>query len=106
MSIHYPSPINGTFSAYRSTSERVADLVSRYPGVTDDEAKEILTFIRTGRQLEVGLLTTDDTIRPNLDAFMQDHKEHFRVKWWETTALVGGIAAALAAFWLIWEAFA
>jgi len=105
MSIHYPS-IGKTFPPNPTTSERVADLVSRYPGVTDDEAKEILTFMRTGRHLDVGRLTADDSIRPNLDAFMEDHKAHFQVKWWETTALVGAIGVVLLAFWLIWEAFA
>lgn len=106
MSIHYPNVIGTNSPRQPKNSERVAELVSRYPGVTDDEAKEILNFMRTGRHLEVGRLTSDENIRPQLDAFMEDHKTHLGVKWWEATALVGGIAAALFAFWFIWEAFA
>lgn len=106
MSIHYPNIIGTNFPPQPTSSERVAELVSRYPGVTDAEAKEILNFMRRGRHLEVGRLTADESIRPNLDAFMEDHKAHLGVKWWEATAVVGGIAAALLAFWFIWEAFA
>lgn len=105
MSYHYPRHV-GTIRAARSDRERIADLVHRYPRVTDSEAKEILTFMRTGRHLDVGLLTADDSIRPNLDAFLDDHKAHFRVRWWEGAAVLGGIAAVLVIFWLIWEAFA
>jgi predicted Rossmann-fold nucleotide-binding protein len=106
MSYHYPHHVGKIFPQRRTASERVADLVSRYPGVTDEEAKEILTFMRTGRHLEVGLLTANDNIRPNLDAFMEDHKAHFQVKWWEGAAVTTGIAALLVLFWLGWEALA
>jgi hypothetical protein len=105
MSYHYPHHV-GKSPAKRSNSERVSDLVSRYPGVTEQEATEIATFLRTGRHLDVGLLTANDDIRANLDAFMHDHKAVFRVKWWEGVAVTAGIAALLIMFWLIWEAFA
>ena len=106
MSFHYPDHV-ATFGTVRRTkSERIAELVSRYPGVSDSEAKEIVSFMRNGRHLEIGMLTANDAIRPNLDAFMADHKAEFQVKWWETALVGGGIAAALIAFWLLWEAFA
>jgi hypothetical protein len=107
MSYHYPQHIGAIVPSKRANnSERVADLVSRYPGVTEDETQEIATFMRTGRHLDVGLLTANAAIRPKLDAFMEDHKADFQVKWWESAAVTGGIAAALIVFWLIWEAFA
>ena len=51
------------------------------------------------------LLTSNDRLRPKLDAFFKDHKAHFRLKWIEGAAAVSGIAALLAIFWLVWEAF-
>lgn len=105
MSYHYPHHV-GTIQASRSDRERVSDLVSRYPRVTDDEAMEIIAFMRTGRHLDIGLLTSDDEIRPKLDAFMEDHKSEFRVKWWESAAVIGGIGVLLVVFWLVWEALA
>ena len=92
--------------ALRVDGKRAADLLARYPRVSDEESREILAFLRTGRHLDVGLLTTDDRLRPRLDAFMEDHKAHFQVKWSEGAALVLAIAALLGMFWLIWTAFA
>ena len=106
MSYHYPHHVGTIACQEDATSERVADLVSRYPGVTEDEVREIARFMRTGRHLEIGLLTADATIRPQLDAFMEDHKADFRVKWWETAAVTGGIMLVLLTFWLVREALA
>lgn len=106
MSYHYPDHV-GTFGPVRrSKSERIAELVSRYPGVSDGEAKEIVSFMRNGRHVDVGLLTANDAIRQNLDAFMADHKPDFQVKWSETALVSGAIAAALVVFWFLWAVFA
>jgi hypothetical protein len=92
--------------ALRVDRERVADLLERYPRISAEEIREIITFLRTGRHLEIGLLTSNDRLRPNLDAFMHDHKAHFQVKWREAVALIMGVVALLTMCWLIWEAFA
>jgi hypothetical protein len=103
--MNYPA-MHEEVRAIRADRERVTDLVSRYPKVTRGESAEILTFLRTGRHLDVGLLTSNEKLKPQLDAFMEDHKHHFRVKWGEATLVVAGIAALIAIFWLVWEAFA
>ena len=90
--------------AGRLTREQAADLISRYPHVSDAEAKLILTFLRKGRHIDVGILTADDELRPQLDSFMADHANHFRVGFFEGSAVVAAIAAFLAVCWLIWEA--
>ena len=103
--MNYPA-MHEEVRAIRADRERVADLLSRYPKVTGDESAEILTFLRTGRHLDVGLLTSNEKLKPRLDAFMEDHKHHFRVKWGEATLVIAGIAALIAIFWLVWGAFA
>ncbi len=103
--MNYPA-MHEEVRGLRADRERVADLLSRYPKVTADESAEILTFLRTGRHLDVGLLTSNEKLQPQLDAFMEQHKSHFRVKWGETMLVVAGIVALIAIFWLIWEAFA
>lgn len=90
--------------ALRSTRERVAQLLSRYPRIARHEIDEILTFLRTGRHLEIGLLTSNEGIRPQLDAFMQDHKNEFQLGWAEATVVVSAILAFLAILWFVWEA--
>jgi hypothetical protein len=88
------------------TREQAADLLVRYPHVSDAEAKLILTFLRHGRHLDVGMLTANQSLKPQLDSFMEDHKKHFRIGLGEGSAVVGAIAAFLAICWLIFEAMA
>jgi hypothetical protein len=86
--------------------ERASELLARYPRVSEDEAGEILQFLRAGRHLDIGLLSSDDRLRPKLDSFMHDHKAHFRVSWREVVAVLAGIVVMLITAWLIWAAFA
>lgn len=85
------------------TRERVAALLGRYPDVSKDENRAILEFMKNGRHLEIGLLTSNESLRPRLDAFMEDHKRHFGVSFGEVAAIVAMIAAFLLAAWLFWE---
>jgi hypothetical protein len=84
--------------------EQVADLLCRYPHVSDGEAKAILTFLRKGQHLDVGILTGDERLKPHLDSFVADHAKHFRLGFGEGSAVVAAIAAFLGICWLIWEA--
>jgi hypothetical protein len=86
--------------------ERASELLARYPRVSEEEAGEILRFIRTSRHLDIGLLSSDDRLRPKLDSFMKDHKADLRVNWRESAAVVGGILVLLITAWLIWAALA
>ena len=93
----------GRTELWPTTGERVARLLARYPDLSKDENREILEFMKTGRHLEIGLLTSNDKIRPNLGVFMKDHRKHFRVSFGETTAVVVLIAGFLLICWLLWE---
>jgi hypothetical protein len=86
------------------TREQVADLLCRYPRVSDAEARLILRFLRSGRHLDVGMLTGDEALKPQLDLFMDDHGRHLRVGAGETAAVVASIAGFLVACLLVWEA--
>lgn len=91
-------------TAQNLTREEAADLLFRYPHVSDAEAKRILTFLRKGRHLDVGMLTADQKLKPNLDRFMHDHKKHFRLGVGETTAVVSAIIGFLLVCWMAVEA--
>ncbi|HVU30794.1 MAG TPA: hypothetical protein VHE36_10375 [Sphingomicrobium sp.] len=86
------------------TREEAADLLRRYPDVSQDETKLIITFLRKGRHLDVGMLTADEDLKPYVEAFMADHKKELRVGFVEGTAVVAAIAAFFAMCWLLWEA--
>ncbi len=89
--------------AVRSTGDRVARLLKRYPRVSDSDRTEILRFMKEARHLEVGLLTANDNVRPQLDAFMEDHKRHFRLDAFDVVRAVAGVGAILMVCWLLWE---
>jgi len=100
----YPSQIEEVRAA-RSTRDRVAGLISRYPQVSEKDRKEILEFLKEARHLEIGLLTSNDNVRPQLDAFMEDHKRHFRLGVLDLVRLLALIGAIVMVCWLVWEAF-
>lgn len=85
------------------TREQVSDLLARYPHVSDSEAKAILTFLRKGRHLDVGIVTADEALKPQLDSFMADHRKDLGLGIGEATAVVAGIAGFLVFCSLLWE---
>jgi hypothetical protein len=89
--------------ALRITRQQTADLLRRYPQVSDAEAKQIVTFLREGRHLDVGMLTGDEALKPHLDRFMADHAKHFRLSVGEAAGVTAAIVAFLGFCWLIWE---
>jgi len=86
------------------TREEVSDLLSRYPRISDAETKSILKFLRKGRHLDVGILTADEALKPQLDHFTADHAKDLNVGIGEASAVVAAIAGFLALCWLVWEA--
>jgi len=91
---------SGSVAATGTTRDRIAALVRRYPHVSETDRKEILHFMKTGRHLDIGLLTANDNVRPQLDAFMAEHKRHFRIGIPEIARLFAVIAAAIMVCWL------
>jgi hypothetical protein len=86
------------------TRDQAADLLCRYPRVSEHETKLILGFLRKGRHLDVGMITADETLRPQLDSFMADHGKELRVGFWEGSAVIAAMAGFLVLCWLVWEA--
>ena len=91
--------------ALRFDRERIAGLIGRYPTISDEETSEVLGFLRNGRHLDIGLLTCNDRLKPKLDAFMEEHKGHFRVSSLESSAVIAAIAVILYGLWLALEVF-
>jgi hypothetical protein len=92
-------------SAVPSARDHVANLLKRYPHVSDEDRKEILQFMKDARHLEVGLLTANDNVRPQLDAFMADHKRHFQLDAFDVVRAVALVGAIILVCWIVWELF-
>lgn len=92
--------------ALRADRQHASDLIARYPSITADETQDLITFLKTGRHLDVGMVTGDEALKPKLDAFMEEHKSHFRLTWTEIVAVTAGIFGVPTGAWMVWEAFA
>ena len=93
------------FSIPSPKRERVSELVARYPHLSEEETREIVSFMRNGQHVDIILLSSDDRLRPKLDAFMKDNKAQFRNIWAQGAAVTGGIVALMIALFLVLEAF-
>jgi len=89
---------------FQLTRQQAADLLYRYPNVSEAEAKLIIVFLRKGRHLDVGMLIADERLKLYLDRFMGDHARHFRIGLGEAAAVIAMIAGFLVICWLVWEA--
>jgi len=92
--------------ALRADRQHATALIERYPHITEDETQDVITFLKTGRHLDVGMVTGDEALKPKLEAFMADHKSHFRLKWTEIVAVTAGIFGVPTGAWMVWEALA
>ena len=101
MSVHYPRPQAATSIL---TREEAAGLIARYPHISEAEIRMVLAFLRKGRHLDLGILTADDALKPQLDSFTADHAKYLRVSVREASAVVTAILGFLALCWLVWEA--
>ena len=76
------------------------------PKFPTQDRKEILVFMKEGRHLDIGLLTADDNVRPQLDAFdTADHKRHFKLNVLDMLRALAVVGAVLIVCRLIWELF-
>ena len=106
MSHHYPHHVGTIVPAGHAKSERVAELASRYPEITEDEAEEILTFLRAWRQDNAGVSSGFARLRLNLRSFIQRPLLHPRAYSREGAGEIGSILVLLITVGLIGAALA
>ncbi|MCL6699246.1 hypothetical protein LZ496_10695 [Sphingomonas sp. NSE70-1] len=88
--------------ARRLDLERASELLARYPDVSGKEAREILTILRDGRYLDVGIITSNPQLKPRLDAFVADHWDKFQARSGQAETIAGLIVLLLFVAWAIW----
>ncbi|MDM7956791.1 hypothetical protein [Blastomonas sp.] len=55
--------------------QHIKTLFTRYPAISNDERRELTTYLKTGPLLEIGLLKGDETIRYKIAAFEQEQQK-------------------------------
>lgn len=83
--------------------ERVRNLLTRYPDVTPDEAREITTFVKRSSALEIALFEMNGDVKPMLTRFRQDNRDAFGIgpKQIVILSILGLLVMAL--FYVLWD---
>jgi hypothetical protein len=76
--------------------EHMAGLLRRYPGLAEADRAELLHFLRTGRQIEIGMVSARDGVSERLAAFRRDHRADFRLGLVQILGFVALIVGPLA----------
>jgi hypothetical protein len=82
---------------------RIEELLRTYPKVSKHEAGEILRFVKDGPAIWVGLLTADDKLKGQLDAFRRDYAAEFSVTPREYIMVAALIIALAGACFFLWD---
>ena len=82
--------------------QRIDRLLARYPDVSESEGAEILRFVRAARYVEIARLTSDESLSPQLDHFIRNHRHqlHWSSSDWLMPIVL--LIALFAACWLLW----
>ena len=79
---------------------RAEDIFRRYPHISADEAREAVTFLKKGRHLDIGLVTGNADLKPNIDAFRDAHARSLGLGFVEIAAFTAFFVVMLAL--LVW----
>ena len=84
--------------------ERIVGLLMLYPNISRADQREVLTFLKNARYLDLALLKADRTVGRQLDLFVRAHTRNLRFAAPEVVAIACMVIAFLAACWLVWQA--
>jgi len=78
-------------------------LLKRYPDLVQIERQEIIQFLRKGRLRDRGLLTCNQSISDELEAFRNDHDRELSLSWGEISVIALMIMLSVAAAASLWR---
>ena len=84
-------------------AKRILEIVSRYPHVSGAEAAEIVNFLKRARYIEINQLTSDESVRQQLDIFMKGHRHQLSLEPATIVTAFALIPLFVAICWLLWR---
>jgi hypothetical protein len=88
--------------AYEPATERIVQLLRRYPYISSAEATEIVRFLQVGRYREIHQLAADESVQRQLDDFVKGRRHELN-DMANPLAAIGLILVFLAGLWVIWQ---
>ena len=89
--------------AHEEQRHHIAGLLLRYPQIDAAEEAAILRFLKKAPAVQTGLLTADESVRPQLERFKSDHSREFTVGPKGMAIAAAIIAAIVALCMLLWD---
>lgn len=89
-------------TAHEPATERIVQILRRYPYISSSEASEVVRFLRTGRYREVRQLAADKSVERQLDDFVKGRRRELN-DMANPISAIGLILLFLAALWVIWQ---
>ena len=83
-----------------SAAQQMADLVDRYPNLSEVELARLINLYGQVSALDLALMISDEKLAPRLDRFFKDHRSKVRTPFRQYAALV--VTAAVGAAILVW----
>lgn len=83
--------------------ERIRHLLTRYPDVTPDEAREITKFVKRSSALEISLFEMNGDVKPMLTRFKRDNRDTFGMGWFQIGILAALCIVGLLLFYFMWD---
>lgn len=80
--------------------QQSAELVDRYPNLSEIELARLINLYRELSALEVALLISEDELAPKLGRFVKDHRSEVRTPFRQYAVLVAIAVAGIAL--LVW----
>lgn len=83
--------------------QHVAGLLDRYPNITTAQDAEVVRFLKKGPPVQVGLLRSDESIRPKLEAFERDHPKEFSLGMKDMLIVALIVGATMLVMIMLWD---
>lgn len=86
----------------RASIER---MLAQYPDISAEQISGLVAwFVREASALDVGLIASNEAIRPGYARFRSDHLDRFRIKDAVYAALFAGVVIAVVVLMGAWHA--
>lgn len=83
--------------------ERIVRLIAEYPHISGAEGAEIMRYLRNARYIEIARLTSDESVRRQLDHFIHNHKHEMQGSAFDWIAAIALAIGLVTSLWLLWS---
>ena len=83
--------------------QRAEQLLHAYPAITDGEVEEVATYLKTGPQMDIGLLSSNEVAWAAAERLRTDHKHHFATSIRTWLIWLAAVAAFFVVIAILWD---